>query len=98
MTTSSQEHCALCEEAKEVLRKHSTGVSCFQHNASQVLRILQFVYEECYIDDPANKVWFEKYKHEIPVIHINGRFIMKHRVNERLLRKTLNTLEISDNI
>jgi hypothetical protein len=51
--------------------------------------VLQFVYEECYIDDPSNKVWFEKYKYDIPVLHINGQFLMKHRVNKLQLEKAL---------
>ena len=25
-------------------------------------------------------MWFEKYKHDIPVIHLNGKFLMKHKV------------------
>ena len=53
------------------------------------LSLVQFDYEEKYIDDPSNEVWAEMYKVDIPVIHINGRYLMKHRVNEQLLRRTL---------
>lgn len=53
---------------------------------------MQFVYEEKYIDDPANELWFSKYKHDIPVIHINGEYLMKHKINERLLTRTLREL------
>ena len=43
---------------------------------------MQFVYQECFIDEPENSEWFEKYKHDIPVIHLNGKFLMMHRVDE----------------
>lgn len=48
------------------------------------------MYKEVYIDDPSNREWFEKYKYDIPVIHIDGDYLMKHRVNEHLLRRALN--------
>ena len=51
--------------------------------------VVQFTYEEKYIDDPSNEVWADQYRVDIPVIHLNGRYLMKHRVNEKLLRKTL---------
>ena len=46
-------------------------------------------YKEKYIDDLANTEWFVKYRYDIPVIHLNDQFLMKHRVNEELLRKAL---------
>jgi len=49
----------------------------------------QFTYEEKYIDEPGNSEWFEKYHHDIPVIHLNGEFLMQHRVNEEQLRREL---------
>lgn len=53
---------------------------------------MQFHYQEKYIDTPANVDWYEKYKDDIPVIHINGEYLMKHKVNEWLLKRTLNQL------
>ena len=50
------------------------------------------MYEEMYIDEPENKTWFDQYCHDIPVIHINGRFLMKHFVDEKLLQTTLSSL------
>ncbi len=50
---------------------------------------LQFTYEERYIDDPANVEWFDKYKFDIPVIHLNDQFLMKHRVDEDVLKRAL---------
>ena len=54
---------------------------------------VQFLYEECHIDEACNETWYEKYKFEIPVIHLDGSYLMKHRVNERLLKKALNISE-----
>jgi len=36
-----------------------------------------------------NKSWFAQYKHDIPVVHLNGVEIFRHRVNERQLRECL---------
>lgn len=55
---------------------------------------MQFIYEEQYIDEVCNHKWWEKYKYDIPVIHINGEYLMKHKVNERMLKKTLDNLKI----
>uniref|UniRef100_A0A665UME6 Glutaredoxin-like protein n=1 Tax=Echeneis naucrates TaxID=173247 RepID=A0A665UME6_ECHNA len=41
-----------------------------------------------------NKVWFLRYRWDIPVFHLNGRFVMKHRVDTVLLDKLLQDAEI----
>ena len=53
----------------------------------------QFTLKEVYIDAPGNEDWWERYKYDIPVFHINGEYLMKHRVNERLLLKRLDQLK-----
>lgn len=45
------------------------------------------------ITEKGNDPWFSKYKYEIPVFHLNGTFLMKHRVNEELLEKELRKCE-----
>lgn len=50
---------------------------------------VQMQYEEVYIDAPGNEQWKELYQYDIPVIHINGLYAMKHRVNEKLLAEKL---------
>ena len=45
------------------------------------------------ITEKGNEAWFSKYKYEIPVFHLNGTFLMKHRVNEELLEKELRKCE-----
>ncbi|KAL5484172.1 hypothetical protein EMCRGX_G020624 [Ephydatia muelleri] len=77
--TKKNEPCSLCDDAKEILKKYSS----------------LFVYEEKHIDVPENKEWFEKYRYHIPVIHLDGQFLMKHRVNERLLKEALHSKSTS---
>jgi hypothetical protein len=45
------------------------------------------------IELPSNEQWWEMYKYEIPVFHLNGKFLMKHRVNVKLLDRKLKELE-----
>lgn len=51
--------------------------------------LLQFSLEEVYIDTPGNEKWKDLYQNDIPVFHLRGEYLMKHRVNERLLLKKL---------
>lgn len=52
----------------------------------------QFDYMEEYIDVPENKEWFQKYRYDIPVLHLNGNLLMMHRVDEDKLRAALKEL------
>ena len=56
-----------------------------------LIMLIQFVYQECFIDEPENSEWFEKYQYHIPVIHLNGKFLMMHRVDEDKLARALST-------
>lgn len=42
---------------------------------------------------PENIDWWEKYKYDIPVFHLNGKFLMKHKVNFKLLNDKLKSFE-----
>ncbi|XP_063133105.1 glutaredoxin-like protein C5orf63 homolog isoform X2 [Rattus norvegicus] len=42
---------------------------------------------------PENSTWYERYKFDIPVFHLNGQFLMKHRVNTSKLETQLLKLE-----
>ncbi|XP_049729434.1 glutaredoxin-like protein C5orf63 homolog isoform X2 [Elephas maximus indicus] len=42
---------------------------------------------------PENSAWYERYKFDIPVFHLNGQFLMMHRVNILKLEKQLLKLE-----
>ncbi|KAK2509989.1 hypothetical protein MC885_010688 [Smutsia gigantea] len=41
----------------------------------------KFVLQEVDITLPENSAWYERYKFDIPVFHLNGQFLMMHRVN-----------------
>ena len=58
-----------------------------------ILLLFLFIYQEEFIDSSSNKDWYDRYKYDIPVIHINGSYLMKHRVDEWLLRGTLSQLK-----
>lgn len=61
--------CSLCDDAKLVL--------------APVMD--QFNFEEVHIDNPENTEWFDQYRYDIPVFHLNGKFLMKHKVSLKLL-------------
>ncbi|XP_061127930.1 glutaredoxin-like protein C5orf63 homolog [Syngnathus typhle] len=73
LTLYSKDPCPLCDEAKEALQP-------LKH---------KFVLQQVDISHPENQVWRDKYKWDIPVFHLNGRFVMKHRVDVKLLDKLL---------
>lgn len=54
---------------------------------------VQFVLQQVDISLPENSVWFNRYRWDIPVFHLNGRFVMKHRVDVVLLDKLLQDAE-----
>lgn len=66
----SKEDCSLCDEALSVLEK-------MLQDTPFTLRVLTLIPGEEYYDE---------YKEDFPVIHINKRFAFKHRINENVLR------------
>merc|ERR1712142_494349 len=73
LTLFTKDPCPLCDEAKVVLEP-------YKH---------RYVFQQVDITLPENKVWYERYKYDIPVFHLNGRFLMMHRVNVALLEEQL---------
>lgn len=53
----------------------------------------QFVLQQVDISRPENRVWSDRYRWDIPVFHLNGQFVMKHRVDVDLLERLLQDLE-----
>ena len=53
----------------------------------------QVKFEKVDITEDENKQWYRKYRYDIPVFHLNGQFLMKHRVNENLLTEKLLEIE-----
>ncbi|XP_036928049.1 glutaredoxin-like protein C5orf63 homolog [Acanthopagrus latus] len=77
LTLFTKDPCPLCDEAKEVLEP-------FRH---------RFVLQQVDITVPENSLWFDRYRWDIPVFHLNGQFVMKHRVDVVLLDKLLQDAE-----
>ncbi|CAN9501914.1 unnamed protein product [Ophioblennius macclurei] len=77
LTLYTKDPCPLCDEAKELLEP-------FKH---------RFVLEQVDISLPQNQQWYRRYRWDIPVFHLNGRFAMKHRVDVELLDKLLRDAE-----
>nr|XP_006626994.1 PREDICTED: glutaredoxin-like protein C5orf63 homolog [Lepisosteus oculatus]XP_015222941.1 PREDICTED: glutaredoxin-like protein C5orf63 homolog [Lepisosteus oculatus] len=77
LTLFTKDPCPLCDEAKEVLDPFKD----------------RFILQEVDITLPENKVWFERYKYDIPVFHLNGQYLMMHRVHMDLLEKKLASIE-----
>ena len=57
------------------------------------LFLFQYKFETVDITDEGNEVWWEMYKYDIPVFHFEGKFLMKHRANVKLLDKKLTEFE-----
>ncbi|XP_022108296.1 glutaredoxin-like protein C5orf63 homolog isoform X2 [Acanthaster planci] len=73
LTLFTKDNCPLCDDAKGVLQKY-TG---------------RFALEEVYITEPENREYLARYRYDIPVFHFNGKFLMKHRVDEELFQRVL---------
>ena len=72
------------QRSKTVSKQVQTyGESILLYNRFIYFR--QFVYEEIFIDKPENVEWNKRYRYNIPVIHVNGKYIMKHKVDEQKL-------------
>jgi hypothetical protein len=63
----TKEGCTLCDKVKDVLLDIRES---YPHSL-----ILMDITDRCY------EQWYEKYKFDIPVLHINGRYWTKHRLS-----------------
>ncbi|XP_070697781.1 glutaredoxin-like protein C5orf63 homolog [Pempheris klunzingeri] len=62
----------------------------FSTNTLPILTLFtKFVLQQVDISLPENSVWFDRYRWDIPVFHLNGQFVMKHRVDVAQLDKLL---------
>lgn len=73
VTVYSKKDCHLCDIAKETLLKLQQ----------------EFPFSLTEIDIEGDNQAFEKYKHLIPVIEIDGKKVFTYRVNENELKKLL---------
>ena len=65
--------CTLCVSAWFVVEK--------------VARRFGVTVERVDISAPGAEAWFKQYRHDIPVVHLDGVEIFRHRVSERALRE-----------
>ena len=75
VTFFTKPDCTLCRSALFVVEK--------------VRRTTPFELELIDISEPGQEEWSEAYKHDIPVLHLNGEEILRHRVDEATLRGLL---------
>ena len=75
---------ALCSDLK---------IAKLRHNTISKIVSFQVKFEKVDITEDENKQWYRKYRYDIPVFHLNGQFLMKHRVNENLLTEKLLEIE-----
>ncbi|XP_075267688.1 glutaredoxin-like protein C5orf63 homolog isoform X2 [Opisthocomus hoazin] len=78
LTLFTKKPCPLCDEAKEVLEPYKR----------------RFILQEVDITLPENSAWYDKYKYDIPVFHLNGKFLMKHQVDIQKFEDHLMKLEL----
>ena len=76
ITFYTRPDCQLCDAALFVIRKVADAQG-------------QFDVQVVDIDRPGNQHWADDYGEHIPVVHLDGREIFRHRVDETVLRRLL---------
>ncbi|MFQ5493838.1 MAG: glutaredoxin family protein [Phycisphaerae bacterium] len=79
VTLFTKADCPLCRGALFVLER--------------VRRQLGFSLEIVDITRPGHETWLEAYRDHIPVVHIDGDEVFRHRVHEGRLRELLTKTE-----
>ncbi len=75
VTLFTKSACCLCDTARFVLGR---------------VQVRQpFDLEVVDISAPGQEQWHAAYAEHIPVIHVNGREICRHRIDERAIREAL---------
>uniref|UniRef100_A0A8D2LLG4 Glutaredoxin-like protein n=1 Tax=Varanus komodoensis TaxID=61221 RepID=A0A8D2LLG4_VARKO len=67
-------------------------------NLPVLMLFTKFILQEVDITLPDHSAWFEKYKYDIPVFHLNGQFLMKHQVDIQKLENELCKLGLQDHV
>ena len=71
----TKEGCTLCDKVKDVLKAVR---ETYPHSLDQID-----------ITDREHRDWFDRYKYDIPVLHINGMYWTKHRLSREEAEQTL---------
>ncbi len=77
VTFFTKEDCPLCESAWFVVTKLKGRID--------------LELERIDFTDPENHRWYALYVNDIPVVHLNGQEVFRHRVSERKLRELLHS-------
>ncbi|XP_038659992.1 glutaredoxin-like protein C5orf63 homolog isoform X5 [Scyliorhinus canicula] len=83
----------LGQSSKSVLELLLRRMSTHSKDLPVLTLFTKFMLQEVDITVPENSVWYERYKYDIPVFHLNGQFLMMHKVNFKILEKRLTKLE-----
>ncbi len=75
VTFFTKPDCSLCQSALYVVER--------------VRSKIPFDLNTVDISAAGNEKWFELYRNDIPVVHLDGIEIFRHRVDERRLREAL---------
>lgn len=91
VTLFTKETCGVCKPFKYIVKRVQKRV------AFEALKGLNgqvpFAFEEVHIDEAGNEKWFELYKYDIPVLHVEGEEFARHGIKERALLHFLKTGE-----
>ena len=72
----TKEGCTLCDAVKDVLQ------SVVQDEKDRQQQQLQHTLIAVDITDPEHEAYFDRYKYDIPVLHMNDVYWTKHRLTE----------------
>lgn len=75
ITLFTKNDCGLCHGVLFVIQK--------------VRRRIPFELELVDIAAAGNETWHDAYKEDIPVVHLNGKEVFRHRIDEAKLRRLL---------
>ncbi|XP_062456436.1 glutaredoxin-like protein C5orf63 homolog isoform X3 [Rhea pennata] len=84
----------LARHSSSPLRRQLCSASA---NKPVLTLFTKFILQEVDITLPENSSWYDKYKYDIPVFHLNGKFLMKHRVDIRKFEDQLTKFELQNN-
>jgi glutaredoxin len=82
VTFFTKPDCGLCNAAMYVIER--------------VRRWVPFEFESIDITAPGQEKWLDRYREHIPVVHLNGREVFRHRVDEKELRRLLGSAGATD--
>jgi glutaredoxin len=81
LTVYSKPACSLCDDALEAIASTLASLPAPAAAAVTVATVD--------ISEPAHAPWQQRYQYDIPVVHLDGVPIMKHRVDPRRLAQLL---------